>query len=107
MIDIKNIIIDKLKGLNPARVILFGSYACGKPGEDSDIDLLVVLNDNKIPVNFKEKLQKKRIVCDALLDITKKISTDIIVFTKPEWKRFVEMGSSFSKEIIKQGIRLL
>ncbi len=27
----------------PDRIILFGSYACGKPRPDSDVDLLVVL----------------------------------------------------------------
>src|SRR5205085_9520009 len=27
----------------PQRVILFGSHACGKPHEDSDVDLLVVM----------------------------------------------------------------
>ncbi len=28
---------------NPERIILFGAYASGKPAEDSDVDLLVVL----------------------------------------------------------------
>jgi uncharacterized protein len=28
---------------HPERVILFGSYAYGRPGPDSDVDLLVVL----------------------------------------------------------------
>jgi predicted nucleotidyltransferase len=27
---------------NPDKVILFGSYANGNPGEDSDLDLLVI-----------------------------------------------------------------
>ena len=28
---------------NPERIILFGSYAYGEPGPDSDVDLLVIL----------------------------------------------------------------
>ena len=28
---------------DPERIILFGSYACGDPSPDSDVDLLVVL----------------------------------------------------------------
>ena len=28
-----------IKGYEPKKIILFGSYACGKPSEDSDIDL--------------------------------------------------------------------
>lgn len=29
---------------HPERIILFGSYAYGKPSEDSDIDILVILH---------------------------------------------------------------
>lgn len=36
-------LISALGGFCPRRVILFGSYAYGKPHEGSDIDLLVVL----------------------------------------------------------------
>ncbi len=34
--------IEKLKPLNPDKRILFGSYAYGKPNEDSDIDLFLI-----------------------------------------------------------------
>ena len=34
---------------NPRRVILFGSYARGQAGPDSDIDLLVVVDDDTPP----------------------------------------------------------
>ncbi|MEA3352218.1 MAG: nucleotidyltransferase domain-containing protein [Campylobacterota bacterium] len=50
MIDIENIkdeIIEKLKPLNPDKVILFGSYAYGIPTKDSDIDLFLVKDDKK------------------------------------------------------------
>ncbi|MDQ1298686.1 MAG: uncharacterized protein QG558_1225 [Campylobacterota bacterium] len=45
MIDIevvKDEIVERLKSLNPDKIILFGSYAYGKPTEDSDIDLFLV-----------------------------------------------------------------
>lgn len=45
MIDIeelKPLIIERLKPLNPDKIILFGSYAYGTPNEDSDIDLFLV-----------------------------------------------------------------
>jgi uncharacterized protein len=28
-------------GFKPQRIVLFGSYACGKPTADSDVDLLI------------------------------------------------------------------
>jgi len=45
MIDIEELkheIVEKLKPLDPDKVILFGSYAYGTPNEDSDIDLFLV-----------------------------------------------------------------
>jgi predicted nucleotidyltransferase len=46
MIDLKD--IEALsrriaREFNPERIILFGSYAYGEPGPDSDVDLLVIL----------------------------------------------------------------
>jgi len=34
---------------DPQRVVLFGSYACGEPGPDSDVDLLVVMESDERP----------------------------------------------------------
>ena len=34
-------------GYQPDRIILFGSYAYGTPTEDSDLDLLVIKNDDE------------------------------------------------------------
>jgi len=45
MVDIevlKDEIVERLKPLNPDKIILFGSYAYGTPNEDSDIDLFLV-----------------------------------------------------------------
>ncbi len=41
--------IEKLYGKQLKRVILYGSYARGDATEDSDIDLLIVLEGNIIP----------------------------------------------------------
>ena len=48
MIDIEKLkleIIERLTPLTPNKIILFGSYAYGKPNGDSDIDLFL-LKDN-------------------------------------------------------------
>lgn len=47
MINIEEIsieIVERLKPLDPDRIILFGSYAYGTPTEDSDIDIFLVKN---------------------------------------------------------------
>jgi predicted nucleotidyltransferase len=41
---------------HPQRVILFGSAARGEAGSESDIDLLVVVDDDTPPEAFRAKL---------------------------------------------------
>ena len=40
-------IVNKIvSGYSPDKIILFGSYASGKPNENSDLDLFVIKNTN-------------------------------------------------------------
>jgi len=48
-----------LQHLNVSKVILFGSYAKGTQTDDSDIDLLVVTNDNFVFESFAQKMELK------------------------------------------------
>jgi len=110
MIDIetvKALIVERLKPLNPYKVILFGSYAYGTPNEESDIDLYVVTNDDFIPQNWKQKSEITIKVANALDDISREYPTDLIVHTKGMHKKFVEIDSMFSREILKKGLVLL
>ena len=44
---------DIVREFAPLQVILFGSYAYGTPKEDSDVDLLVVMDIPKIDIENK------------------------------------------------------
>ena len=46
----------KLLGINAEKVILYGSYASGRAGEGSDIDLIVVSSDFA-DKNVRERLE--------------------------------------------------
>ena len=94
---------DSLKALNPYKVILFGSYGGGMPRKDSDIDLLVVTNDDFYPKNYQEHIQCYLQVALHLKEIRKEIPIDLIVHTKPMHSRFIELASQFSKEILQKG----
>ena len=48
MIDTKSI-IEKLKPLDPEKIILFGSHAKGNATPESDIDLLIIRETKKKP----------------------------------------------------------
>ncbi len=105
--SIKNEIIEFLRPLDPAKVIVFGSYAYGTPTADSDIDLYIVTKENIIPKTFEENLLIKKQVYQALSLFRKKYASDILVHTLPVHQRFIELGSSFSKEIMQKGIALI
>jgi hypothetical protein len=42
-------------------------------------------------------------VSNVLTDITRKTPIDLIVYTKPMYEKFIELGSLFSKEISRKG----
>ena len=85
---------------------MFGSYAYGKPGKDSDVDLLVVTDDDFMPKNFAEKNAVYLRVSNTITEIEKRIPMDMIVHTKPMHRKFIELGSMFSKKIAVKGIIL-
>ncbi len=104
---LKNRIIECLKPIDPARVILFGSYAWGKPSKDSDIDLYVVTKDDFMPKNFSDKMRIKSEVAKKLLELRKEFGADLIVHTIPMHQKFIAMKSSFARKIMSEGEVLL
>ena len=46
------LILERLKKINPAKIILFGSQAQGTATADSDLGLLVIINDDFMPENY-------------------------------------------------------
>jgi predicted nucleotidyltransferase len=104
---IKNEILRKLAdGLKLYKVILFGSFADGTVKTDSDIDLIVVTDDDYMPKNYKENMQNYIKVSSVLRDTKKKIPIDLIVHTKPMHEKFIQLGSMFSKEVTTRGVVL-
>ncbi len=105
--ELKILIVERLKPLNPDNVILFGSYANGTANEDSDIDLYVVTNDDFMPQNFREKNNLYLKVSKLLRDLRKIVAIDLIVHSKKMSELFVENNSSFYRNDIRNGIVLL
>ena len=109
MINIENMksdILERLKPLNLDQIVLFGSYAYGTPNEDSDIDLYVVTKDEFIPQSFKENMDIKLKVSRAIRDLQKIIPIDTITHTKAMNKKFIQMDSMFSQEIMSKGVKI-
>jgi len=94
---------ERLKALNPYRVILFGSYANGNPTEDSDLDVAVILDSDEIVRTFSEWIARQRPVSSAVMDIRYRIAMDVIVYSKAEIDYLRAEGNSFIEEIESTG----
>lgn len=96
LVEISNV----LKHYGIEKIILFGSYAYGKPDENSDIDLLVIKD---IPASetrdFRIKLKKALWLKFGQLNF----SFDILVDNEQRIKERIEMGDLFYKEIYFNG----
>ena len=98
-VELKNI----LSELNPYKAVLFGSCACGESNDDSDIDLIVVLNNNELPKSFAERSENYSFVKKYFSLLKDKVPMDLIVYTKSEWEEFIKADNSFTKEILEKG----
>ena len=54
--DIRETVQQIVERFRPQKVILFGSYAQGKPTEDSDVDLLVIMETDEKPVHAAARI---------------------------------------------------
>ncbi len=88
------------------KILLFGSQATGNSGPDSDIDLLVVLNDETLPRSFKERSINFLHVSRAIRDIEKIYPIDLLVYTKPEFEMIKQRESLFIRRLLKDAIEL-
>jgi predicted nucleotidyltransferase len=84
-------------GVKVKKIILYGSYASGKAGKDSDIDLVVVSDDFK-NMDLWERL---RLLGRARMGIKRPM--EILGFTEEEFAE-KPIGSFISDEVKSKGI---
>ena len=89
------------RALGPAlkRVLLFGSYARGEAGPDSDIDVLVVVDGNG---SLREH------VIDVAADVSLKYSVVLapLIRTASAWRRLEAIQAPITQSIAREGIVL-
>ena len=81
--------------LDPEKIILFGSYAYGMPGPDSDVDLLVIHKTNLRRV--------ERTVAISELILPRPFPVDILVKTPVEIEEALRNNDPFIQEILSRG----
>ena len=99
----KNLVIDQkiqevadriVKEYQPEKIILFGSYAWGKPHKDSDVDLLVV----------KETDNTRKTATEIGRHFFPRLfAMDIIVYTPSQLRRELDLEEPFISKITKKG----
>ena len=93
--DIQATCDDIVREFTPLQVILFGSYAYGTPTEDSDVDLLVVMD---IP---KSEFRNKAV--EIQQRIPHRFGLDLLVRSPEEIAYRVSYNDWFLREITEKG----
>ena len=91
-------VVEKIKTeYQPEKIILYGSYAYGKPTADSDIDLFIVKDTDKRRVDrFVE-------VARLTSEWENRISISPMVYTPKEVTERLALGDDFVEEILNKG----
>ena len=83
-----------VRQFHPRTVILFGSFAYGRPTPDSDVDLLVVLDREPVTLHDAATISQA---------VDHPFPLDIVVQSATRWESDLREGASFAREISKKG----
>lgn len=92
----KEVIRRLVEEFQPETIYLFGSYAWGKPDEDSDMDLLVI-----VPESRENPIQRAVRAQRSLRGV--KAAVDVIVKTRKEFQRYAAVKASLEAQIDREG----
>lgn len=83
------------ESLKPEKIYLFGSYALGTATEESDVDLVVVMDSNCAPHQRNVALKR--------LFPRRNFSLDAFVFTPQEFSRFKDVPGTILYNAVRYG----
>jgi predicted nucleotidyltransferase len=79
---------------SPEKIILFGSYARGTANEDSDVDMLVIMDFDG---------RERQVVSDIRSKIRSHFPLDLLVRRAPDIEWRIKEDDFFLQEIMEQG----
>jgi len=97
--ELENITKTIVRESKPERIILFGSYASGKPQTWSDFDLFIVKDTKLRPIERDWRIRK-------ILPRNRKKGVDLIVLTSQEVNQALNEKNIFISKILKEGKEL-
>ncbi|HZK71109.1 MAG TPA: nucleotidyltransferase domain-containing protein [Clostridia bacterium] len=90
-----------VKAVKPYKVILFGSYAYGKPTVKSDVDLIVVMEDQDMSMDDKVEVSHK--ITQQRRKNAEWISSDISILSKNDIEARKNDSNSAVYEALRKG----
>jgi predicted nucleotidyltransferase len=93
---IQNIVDTIVTEFNPEKIVLFGSYAWGKPGKDSDVDLFVVKDDPQ------KNTREMAIDLERLL-FKREMALDLLVYKPDQLEKRLKIKDPFITKIWREG----
>lgn len=84
-----------------ARLILFGSYARGEQTEESDIDLLILVDKEQLSYSEQSKITYSLF----LVELQYGISISPLIYTKDSWEN-KHMVTPFYENVNNEGVLL-
>lgn len=88
-----------IKTYDPLAIYIFGSYAWGHPTEDSDLDLLVVVDQYKHD-RYQDLIEGHK----SLIGMD--LSKDILLYTKEQFEESVVDTLSLCYKVFKDGNKI-
>ena len=95
--DIQDFAAELAHEFLPEKVILFGSYATGTAGEESDVDLLVVMPGDASGV---------RVAADIIMRLKPTLPVELIVRSSRQIKERLALNDYFLRDIMSTGKEL-
>ncbi len=82
---------------HPEKIVLFGSYAYGKPRPDSDVDLLVTMPFEGSP------FRQAAVILGHVVHTLGVLPLDLLVRTPDQVRERLQIGDGFIREISERG----
>ena len=96
--DIRNLLLELKKKYNIKEAYLFGSYARGNPGKESDVDIAVVLGSFRDGAPFDESFE-------IFHEVQRHNSLfEVVCFQEEEFSKW---DTTLSRHIKREGIKIL
>lgn len=85
-----------VNGIQPEKIILFGSHAYGHPTEASDIDLLVIVSDSDEP-----RYRRASKAYSLMWGLS--APTELLVMTRQELEKSATVSGSLANQALQKG----